>query len=164
MDQLGLNVWQLIWQIVAFGLLLFLLLRFLWKPGLKMMDERSARIKKSMEDAEQIKQQLARTEEEFETRMAEARKEGQDLIAQATKMGEEIREDILANAKQEADRLIERAREEITSERKQAVAEVRQQAADLSVLIARQMIGESLDEGAQRRLIEEFLSKTGEPE
>ena len=164
MGQLGLNVWQLMFQIVGFGLLLFLLLRFLWTPGMKTMDERSAMIKKSMEDAEQIKRQLARTEEEFEKRIAEARKESQDLIAQATKLGDEIREDMVAHAKIEADRVLERAREEIASERKQLVAEVRQQAVDLSVLIAQQLIGESLDAKAQSRLIEEFLSKSGESE
>jgi F-type H+-transporting ATPase subunit b len=162
MGQLGLNLSQLIWQIVAFSLLLFLLLRFLWKPALNMLDERSARIEKSMEDAEQVKQQLARTEEEFERRMAEARKESQAVLAQASKMGEEMREDTVAHAKQEADRLIERAREEIAAERKQAMAEIREQVADLSLLIARQVIGESLDEAAQRRLIEGFLAKTGE--
>ena len=164
MGQLGLNVWQLLFQMVAFGLLLFVLMRFLWTPGMKTMDERSAIIKKSMEDAEQIKRQLARTEEEFEKRIAEARKESQDLIAQAAKLGDEIREDIVAHAKNEADRVLERAREEIASERKQLVAEVRQQAVDLSVLIARQLIGESLDAKAQSRLIEEFLSKGGESE
>jgi F-type H+-transporting ATPase subunit b len=60
--------------------------------------------------------------------------------------------------------VLERAREEIVSERKQLVAEVRQQTVDLSVLIAKQLIGESLDAKAQSRLIEEFLSKSGEPE
>lgn len=164
MDQLGLNVWQLLFQMVAFGLLLFVLMRFLWKPGMKTLDERSARIKKSMEDAEQIKRELARTEEQFEKRMAEARAESQELIAQATKVGEDIREDIVAHAKKEADRVLERAREEIASERKQLLAEVRQQAVDVSVLIARQLIGESLDEKAQSRLIEEFLGESGESE
>jgi F-type H+-transporting ATPase subunit b len=162
MDELGLNLWQLIWQIVAFGLLLFLLLRFLWKPGLKMMDERSARIKKSMEDAEQIKQQLARTEEEFEKRMAEARKESQAIIAQATQMSDRMRDEILAEARQEAQALIEKAREEITHERKQTLAEVKEQVADLSVLVAQQVIGRSLDEQAQRGLISEILTEMGE--
>jgi F-type H+-transporting ATPase subunit b len=164
MAELGLNVWQLLWQIIGFGLLFFLLMRFLWTPGMKTMDERSATIKKSMEDAEEIKRQLARTEQEFEKRMTEARKESQDLIAQATKQSEAMREDIVAHAKDDADRVLERAREEIATERKQLVAELRQQAVDLSVLIAKQLIGESLDAKAQSRLIEEFLSKSGDPE
>ncbi len=164
MDQLGLNVWQLVWQIVAFGLLLFLLRRFLWKPGLKMMDERSARIKKRIDDAEQIKQQLARTEEEFERRMAEARKESAAVVTQATQMSEKMREEILAQAREEAKALIERAREEISYERKQAMTEVREQVADLSVLIAQQVIGKVVDQKAQRDLISDFLTKIGEQE
>jgi F-type H+-transporting ATPase subunit b len=79
-------------------------------------------------------------------------------------MGEEMREDILATAREERERLTERAWEEIASERKQAMAEVREQVVDLSLLIAQQVVGATLDEAAQRRLIREFLTKTGEPE
>lgn len=162
MEQLGLNVWQLIWQIVAFGLLLFLLVNFLFRPFLKTIDERSSRIKEGLDNAEQLKQQLVQTEEEFDQRMAEAERRSQAVLAQATEIGEKAREEILAEAREEAARLIEGAREEITSERERAVAEVKEQVADLSVLIAQQLIGKSLDEETQRRLIQEFIAEVGD--
>jgi len=162
MEQFGLNLWQLLWQAVAFGLLVFLLVNFLFRPFLKTLDKRSAKLQEGFDNAEELKQQLARTEGEFDRRMAEAEKRSQAVLAQATEIGEKAREEILAEAREEAARLIEGAREEIASEREQAMADVREQVADLSVLIAQQLIGKTLDEKTHRRLIQEFIAEVGD--
>jgi F-type H+-transporting ATPase subunit b len=101
-------------------------------------------------------------EQEFEQRMVEARREGQEIIAQSTQMSEKARQEILATARQEARVEIDKAKEEIVREREMAMAEIRQQVADLSLTISEKVIGEVLDERRQRRLIEEFLEQTEE--
>ncbi|MGQ9628367.1 MAG: F0F1 ATP synthase subunit B [Anaerolineae bacterium] len=162
MEKLGINLGYLASQIVNFSLLAILLYILLYKPILRMLDERAARIRKSMEDARTAECRAAEADEEFQKRLAEARREGQEIIAQATRMGEKVREDILAQAREEARRLVERAREEIARERQQAMAELREQTAELAILITQKIIGEALDESAQRRLVREFLTQTGE--
>jgi F-type H+-transporting ATPase subunit b len=101
-------------------------------------------------------------EQEFEQRMAEARKEGQEIIAQATQMSETARQDILETAREEARAQIEKAKEEIARERELAMAELREQVADLSLSISEKVIGETLDDERQRQLVTEFLKQTEE--
>ena len=162
MEALGINLGYLISQIVNFTLLAALLYFVAYKPVLRMLDDRSARIKKGLEDAEEASRRAAQMEQEFEQRMAEARREGQEIIAQSTQMSEKARQEILAAARGEARLEIDKAKEEIVREREMAMAEIRQQVADLSLTISEKVIGEALDEQRQRRLIEEFLEQTEE--
>ena len=162
MEALGINLGYLISQIVNFTLLAVLLYFVAYKPILRMLDERSGRIKKGLDDAEAASRRAAEMEQEFEARMTEARKEGQEIVAQATQMSEKARQEILETARKESRAQIEKAREEIARERELAMAELRQQVADLSLAISEKVIGEALDEQRQRQLIAEFLEQTEE--
>ena len=162
MEALGINLGYLISQIVNFTLLAVLLYFVAYKPILRMLDQRSARIKQGLEDAELASRRAAEMEQEFEQRLAEARKEGQEIIAQATQMSEKARQEILEMAREEARAQVEKAKEEISRERELAMSELRQQVADLSLNISEKVIGESLDQQRQRELIAEFLEQTEE--
>ena len=162
MEALGINLGYLISQIINFGLLAVLLYLVAYKPILRMLDERSERIKQGLDDAEQASRRAAEMEHEFEQRLVEARKEGQEIVAQATQMSEKARQEILATAREEARAQVDKAKEEISRERDLAMAELRQQVADLSLSISEKVIGESLDQQRQRDLIAEFLEQTEE--
>jgi F-type H+-transporting ATPase subunit b len=162
LEALGINLGYLISQIVNFTLLAVLLYFVAYKPILRMLDERSARIKKGLEDAEAASKRAAEMEQEFEARMTEARKDGQEIIAQATQMSEKTRQEILETAREEARTLVEKAKDEIVRERDLAMAELRQQVADLSLSISEKVIGKTLDEPRQRQLIADFLEQTEE--
>jgi F-type H+-transporting ATPase subunit b len=162
LEALGINLGYLISQIVNFALLAVLLYFAAYKPILRMIDERSERIKQGLEDAELASRRAAEMEQEFEQRLAEARKEGQEIIAQATQMSEKARQEILETARGEARAQVEKAKEEIARERELAMADLRQQVADLSLSISEKLIGESLDQQRQRKLIADFLEQTEE--
>jgi len=162
LEALGINLGLLVSQIFNFTLLAVLLYFVAYKPILRMLDERSARIKKGLEDADQASRRAAEMEQEFEKRMAEARKEGQEVIAQATQLSERTRQEFLDTAREEARALVEKAKGEIDRERELAMAELRQQVADLSLAISEKVIGATLDEKRQRQLIADFLEQTEE--
>jgi F-type H+-transporting ATPase subunit b len=162
LEALGINLGYLISQIVNFTLLAVLLYFVAYKPILRMLDQRSARIKQGLEDAELASRRAAEMEQEFEQRLAEARKEGQEIIAQATQMSEKARQEILETAREESRAQVEKAKEEISRERELAMSELRQQVADLSLNISEKVIGKSLDQQRQRELIAEFLEQTEE--
>lgn len=162
MEALGINLGYLISQIVNFALLAVLLYFVAYKPILRMLDQRSERIKQGLEDAELASRRAAEMEQEFDQRLAEARKEGQEIIAQATQMSEKARLEILETAREEARTQVEKAKDEISRERELAMSELRQQVADLSLNISEKVIGESLDQQRQRDLIAEFLEQTEE--
>ena len=162
MEALGINLGYLISQIVNFTLLAVLLYFVAYKPILRMLDQRSERIKQGLEDAELASRRAAEMEQEFEQRLAEARKEGQEIIAQATQMSEKARLEILETAREEARAQVEKAKDEISRERELAMSELRQQVADLSLNISEKVIGKSLDQQRQRDLIADFLEQTEE--
>jgi F-type H+-transporting ATPase subunit b len=162
LEALGINLGYIVSQIVNFTLLAVLLYFVAYKPILRMLDERSARIKKGLEDADNASRRAAEMEQAFEQRMAEARKVGQEVIAQATQMSEKTRQELLGKAREESRAQIEKAREEISRERDQAMADLREQVAELSLMISEKVLAETLDEGQQRRLIARFLEETEE--
>jgi F-type H+-transporting ATPase subunit b len=142
----------LAWGLLNFGLLLGLLYVVGYKPILKMFDERSGRIKESMERAEAIKEEQAKTEEAVRMQLEETRREGDRILASAEQMGEK--------ARREAGVLIESARTAIERERDAAISGLRREFADLTILAAEKVIRESLDKKAHQRLIDEVLEST----
>lgn len=159
MGDIGINVPGLVAQLVCFFLLFGLLTVVLYKPVRRMLDERSNRIKESMEQAEQIKEQMAKTEEQVKEQLGAARRDGQDILAQAAQMGERLKEEARGEARQEAEVIVARARTEIERERDAAIEEVKRQFVDLAITAAEKVVNETLDREKHRRLIEEVLEQ-----
>ena len=159
MEGLGISLPTLLTQVVTFIILLVILRFVAYKPLMRMLDERSQRIKESVEQAESVKEQSARAEEEVKKELAKASQEGQERIARAVKAGEEVKQKAQAEAKQEADALIDRARAEIQRERDEAIGEVRREFADLTILAAGKVIDRSLDKEQHRELIDKVLEE-----
>lgn len=157
--ELGLNPSTLIAQLVNFGILFLLLYFFAFKRILKMLDERSNRIKESIEQTELIKDRAAKAEEESSRRIEAGIKEGQELIARATRAGEEVRQQAQQRANEDAQALITRARSEIQRERDEAVGALRREFADLTIMAAEKVIDRSLDKQAHRDVIDKVLDE-----
>ena len=158
LDTLGINLPGLIAQLVNFTLLLIVLYLIAYKPVLRMLDQRSERIRQSMEQAEEIRRQTARAQVEFEARIGQAHQEAQNIVNQALQTGERLRDEARIAARQDAEDIVARARAEIQGERSLAVAELRREFAELSILAAEKVIGQALDRAAHRRLIDEVLA------
>jgi len=157
---LGINLPTLLAQIINFAILLGLMYLVAYKPIMRMFDERSRKIKESMEQTEYIKQQAAHAEEEVKKQLEAASKEGQGVIARAMRTGEEVKREAQQEAKQEAESLIARARTEIQRERDDAIDELRKEFADLTILAAGKVIDRSLDKKAHRQLIDKVLEES----
>ena len=160
MEGLGINLPVLLTQVVTFIILLVLLRLFAYKWLMRMLDERSQRVKESMEQAEAMKEQAASSEENIKKQLVTAGKEGQERIARAVKTGEEVKQKAQEEAKQEAKALIDRARIEIQRERDEAIGELREEFADLTVLAAEKVIDRSLDKESHRKLIDKVLEES----
>jgi F-type H+-transporting ATPase subunit b len=159
LEGLGISLTGLVSQFINFLLLLLILRAVAYKPIIRMLDERSARIRESMERAEEIKNQVARTEEEFARRLDEARREGQAIIGQAEKIADRLQKDELEKTRQVVEDLRAKALADIGRERERAIADLRRQVADLAVLAAGRAVGRSLDQESHNRLIQEALTE-----
>lgn len=159
MEALGINVPGLIAQVVNFALLLVLFFLWGYRPLVRMLDERSRRIRESMERAEELRRQTEQTQLEIQARLEQGRQEGQNIVAQAAQIGERLKEEARQNARREAEALLARARSEIQAERDEAIAQLRRQFADLAILAAERVIHRALDRDSHRQLIEEVLAE-----
>ena len=160
MSALGFNLPGLIAQIVNFLLLLVILYLFLYKPVLRMLDQRSKRIQESLEQAERLKQETSKAEDEVKKQIDLARLEGRNLVQQATQVADRLRADAQTQAKVEAEAIIVRARETIQRERDEAIEALRSQFADLTITAAERVLKASLNKEQHRQLIEEVLQQS----
>ena len=157
LSNLGIN-WQLLVAfLINFIILVVLLSIFLYKPVVKMLNERQARIKQSMEQAEAIKQQTAQTEQEIKKQLEKAQKEAQSILAQAAQIGEKLKGEAKDVARKEAESIVAKAQVEINRQREKDIQELRSQFADIAILAAEKVIKENIDKEKNRKLIDEVL-------
>ncbi len=158
--KLGFHIPSLIAYLINFIILLTILYFVGYKRILGMLDQRSERIRESVETAERVRQEAAQQQAELEKRLDEGRQEGQNLLAQAREMADRYREEEREKARQEAEAFVARARADIQRERDEAIDGVRRHFAELAILAAEQVIERSLDESAHRDIIEKVLEES----
>src|SRR3989337_2314560 len=100
MESLGIDLKLIIIQIINFGLLLFLLTKFLYKPILRILDERKNKIEESLANAQKIAEEKVKLEEEKTKEITEAREVGKRIIEEMRLFGEKEREEILKRTRQ----------------------------------------------------------------
>lgn len=162
---LGINLRYLLAQLLNLVILFVALYVFVFKRFLTILDERSTRIKKGLEDAQIADKRAAEAEEAYRERIEQAEREKRAILAEATREAEKLREDILAKAREEARQIVAQERENFEVERQQAAAELRRQMTDLVVLATRKVVEDTMvDEARQHHLISEFLTEVGELE
>ena len=124
-----------------------------------MLAARRERIEQGLRDAEQARRDRESAEQERLNALAEARRESNDILARAQKVAQETRDADIAATRQELDRMRERASAEIDAEKQRALAELRGEVADLALQAAGRVVGETMTDQRQRRLVEEFLAE-----
>jgi len=159
-EKLGINWGLLIAQIFNVVLLVWLLTRFLYRPVLNMLNERTRRIQESLRETEQVKEQLARANQDYDQKLAQARQEAAAILAQAQERAKLQEAEIIAQARQEADRIRSDAREQAVQERDQLMRDLKNQMADLVTITASRVLGEELKSNHDQ-LIEESLASLG---
>ncbi|MBI2870011.1 MAG: F0F1 ATP synthase subunit B [Chloroflexi bacterium] len=157
---LGINLSELLAQLVNFGILFGLLYLVAYKPVMRMMDERARKVKEGLEQAEAAKQAAVNAEEEVRKQLGLASQEAQERVSRAIRAGEELKQKAHEDARREAQALAERARADIRRERDDAIGEIRREFADLTILAAEKVVDRSLDKKAHRELIEKVLEES----
>ena len=155
---LGFNIPGLIAQLVNFAILLVVLRLFLYKPLMRVLDERKRRIQEGLDAASRAASEASASEAEARRIMDEARAEGREATARAQEQAQRLREELEARARADAEQIVTRAREEIAQERDQAISQLRREFADLTIVAAERVINQSLDRNAHQRLIDETLA------
>jgi F-type H+-transporting ATPase subunit b len=157
---LGINLPLLVVFIINFIVLFVLLRIFLYKPVLKMLDERAKRTQEGMELAEATKKEYEQARDEVQKQIEKGRQEAQAIIAQALQTGERLKAESREEASKQAQAIVDRTRTELEAERDKIVGDLRREFVDISISAAEKVIKETLDKEKHRKLIEETLQQS----
>ncbi len=148
-----------LWTGITFLVLLVVLGKFAWGPIVKMLDERERTIREALEQAKRERAEAERMMADQKAALHNAQREAAELAKRSQQEIEALRQDLTAKARKEADDLVAQARKQIQEEKAKAVSEIKGLAADLAIDAARKLIQASLDEKAQRALVEDYIAK-----
>ena len=156
---MGINLPGLITQLISFAILVFLLTRFLYKPVVKLLDERAEKIKKGLSDAESASKGAEEAASKIEEELSQARLEGKKLIEAARDASNQLREDEKEKISAEISQMMEKAKKEINSERDCAILELKNRFGELVVDAAGKVIEKEIDEKSHSELIKKALEE-----
>lgn len=151
-----------IFAIVNFIVLLVLLRLFLYKPVLKMLEERKQTISDSLAKAQEAKVQAEQAGEQISARIEHARGEAEGILAAARAAGEELKKQLAEEARAEAQSFTAASRAALNKEREEAIAALRNEAAALAVSAAGRILAEDLTAEQQQALLHKYVAKVGQ--
>ena len=157
---LGINLPLLVVFVVNFIVLLVMLRLFLYKPVMKVLDERAKRAREAIELAEATKKEYDQAKDEVQKQIEKGRQEAQAIIGQAMQVAERLKEESRQEAAKQAQVIVERARSELEAERDKMVGDLRREFVAISIAAAGKVIKETLDREKHRKLIEETLQES----
>jgi F-type H+-transporting ATPase subunit b len=153
------DVGLMIWTLVVFGLSLFVLAKFAFPRIAEALDMRQMAIEVSIDIAERTRTDAEALLAEYRERLAEARNQADEIVARARKTGENAEAESIADAKRKREEMMEQTRREIQAETNRAIAEIRNQVADLTVLATEKVTRKTLTDSDQRKLVEDAISE-----
>jgi F-type H+-transporting ATPase subunit b len=158
------NAGLMFWTLVVFLLLLFILGKFVFPKITAAVEAREKALEEAIEGAKRDREAAARALAEQQAQIEAARAEAQKLIVEGRQIGEKLRATMLEETHQQQQQLLERARREIEAEKTNAIAEMRREAVELAIAGASKVIEINLDDQANRKIVETFLSSIPSPE
>jgi F-type H+-transporting ATPase subunit b len=161
MDALIPKMPEILVALTSFLVLFAILSKFAFPPVTKMLDERAEKIRESLEKAEETRIEAERLLEEYRVQMAEARAEAGKVIEQGRTVAENMKNEIVAKAREEAEAEKSKAIEAIKAEKLAAMAELQASVANLSVAVAGKIIGQQLSAADHAALIERSIAEVG---
>lgn len=147
----------LIAQILNFLFLVFVLAKFAYKPLVNMMEERKNKIASDLEAADAAKAEAEAVKAEYAAKLADARQEAQAIIENARKTAQAAHDKIMAETKAEQDQVVAAAKESIALEKQKALADVRAQVINLSMVAASKIVEQKLGSEEDKKMAGEIV-------
>jgi F-type H+-transporting ATPase subunit b len=156
---LAANKGLVVWTWVTFILVCIVLYKVAWKPILAGLDERENSIRKSLDDAEKIRDEMAKMEETQKGMLQEAEAQAKQILAVARKGASEAARVIEEKAREESQILVENATREIQAAQEKAQAALKKESAEIAVELAGRIVGEKLNAEKDRQLVDRLIGE-----
>jgi|SRR5581483_1414236 len=146
------------WEVVSFGILLFVLWKYAFPPILQTLEERERKIRDSLDQAERHRAEAERKMREYEAKINAATREAEALLGEAKTRAQRLLEENEQRLTADAERIKADAAREIDHERRKAVQDIRAQTTDLALMVAEKVVERSLNDADHRRMADEALA------
>jgi len=158
MDLLTPDIGLLFWTFMSFAILFFILKKFAWKPIVKTVNDRENSIREALASADAAKREMQNLTADNEKLLKEARVERDAMMKEARELKTKLIADAKEEAKVEGAKMIANAQAAIQSEKKAAIADIKNQVASLSIEIAEKVVTEELsNKDKQLKLVSDLL-------
>jgi F-type H+-transporting ATPase subunit b len=154
---LDLNPGLSLWTAITFLVLIIVLKKYAFGPITKMLAEREGSIRDAIDSAKKEREEAEKLLARQKDALVKAQRDAAELAKRNQQEMEAFRSQLTAQARKEADDMVASARKSIEEERRLAVAQLRAEVADLAVAAAGRIVKSSLDEKAQRQLVDEYI-------
>lgn len=148
---------ELVWGTVAFALFVVIMWKFAFPRINTVLEERIEAIQGRLEHAQEQVNEAERLRERYESQLADAKNEANRIVSEARENAEALRRDIIEKAEAEAQAIVQRAQTEVRSERDRTVQQLRAEMGRLSVELAEKIVQRELDEEAHEGLIDRYI-------
>jgi F-type H+-transporting ATPase subunit b len=152
---------EIFWGTICFFIVFGLLAWKAWPAIKKALTDREAKIKSDLEAAEGARTEGERELAEYQQQLAEARNEAGKIIEEARLAADQVRKDLIARAEADAQELRNRAQEDIRLATERALADLQSRVAELSIELAEKVVERNLDHDTQIALIESYINQVG---
>ena len=156
---LGIDWRLIIAQLINFTVLLAVLYKFLYKPVLKLLHERTARIEDGLKNAEVVETKLREATAAYDAKVREARGEAQKILEATKKENEALKAELAAAAQKEVAKILESGRARLAVEKEKIMHDAEHELADLVEQATHHVLGQVLTPEIDRRLIDEAVQK-----
>lgn len=150
------------WVTLAFTILnllvlYFILKKILFKPVTKHMNDRSKKIQKALEAAEESKRMVKQMKVEYDEKIKSAKYEGQKVMEMYKNMAEKEYNSIIESAKVEANQILQNTKAELQVEKEQLITSIKGEISDLVLATSEKVLSKNLDSDTNRKLISNFI-------
>ena len=159
---LGVNPWTALFALANFLFLFFMLRKFLFKPVMKMIDDRQKEIDDLYKDAEGAKKDAQAKQQEYDRKLSAAQQTSEQLVREAVARGQSREEEILRQANAQASAMMDKAADDIAREKKKAVNDAKDEISVIALSIAGKVVGRELNDADHARLVDGFIEELGE--
>jgi F-type H+-transporting ATPase subunit b len=153
------NPGLMIWTIICFAIAFYVLKRYAFGPIQSAIDERRQRIRRSIDEADQARNEARRLLEEHRALIGQARGQAEEILAEARKVADAQRERVKEETEADRQRRLEETRRQIEAETHRALEQIRAEVAELTLMAASKVTGKALDDADHRRLIDEAIGE-----
>lgn len=156
---LGINLNMFIAQMINFLIVLGVMWKFAYKPLVKMLDDRTARIDKSMKDADHVEKRVAALEDERKAIVAEARAEAGKMMEMTRNDAEAMKADLTEKAKREVEKVVANGKAQLKAEQEAMMREARKEIVEIAIQAATKILANEVDDKKSHSLAEEVVRK-----